>query len=79
MTATAWSIRFRAYLLAHGLDEEQAASVPASTIAEWAVAQARIFRDAPPDDLDFDSWLNERFPEPAEVAPERPPVQGEGF
>ena len=68
MTATAWNTRLRAYLRAHGLDEEQAASVPASKIAAWAAAQARLFRDAHPQGLDFDSWLNERFPEPAEVA-----------
>lgn len=68
---TAWGSRYRAYLRAHRIDISEPVEVRASEVRDWIAAQADLFRAAHPEGLDFDGWLNERFPEPAEapVAP----------
>ena len=68
MTSTTWSRRYLAYLRAHEIDPRERVEIKATEVQAWIAAQARLFRSAHPESLDFDGWLDKRFPEPSEVA-----------
>jgi hypothetical protein len=63
----AWNRRYLAYCRAMGINHLES-MVRATDVKYWLSAQADIFRLEAPDSLDFDGWLDSRFPSVEAVA-----------
>jgi len=62
MSASTWAIGYRAYLRAHGHNENEPFEVRTGVVLDWILDRADEFDADHLEGQNFEAWLEARFP-----------------